>query len=69
MHVQQGVRVSELVALNRQGIDFDNMRVVAYGKGAKERETFLTASVLMYLKEWLDFRSDSNKALFVSRRN
>lgn len=35
MHVQQGVRVSELVALNRQGIDFDNMRVVAYGKGAK----------------------------------
>ncbi len=45
MHVQQGVRVSELVALNRQGIDFDNMRVVAYGKGAKERETFLTASV------------------------
>ena len=41
MHVQQGVRVSELVALNRQGIDFDNMRVVAYGKGAKEKPFLL----------------------------
>ena len=63
-----GVRVSELVARNRQGIDFDNMRVVAYGKGEKEREIFLTASACMYLKEWLDFRTDSNKALFVSRK-
>lgn len=61
-----GVRVSELVALNRQDIDFDNMRVVVYGKGAKERETYLTASACMHLKEYLDSRTDNNKALFVS---
>lgn len=60
-----GVRVSELVALNRQDIDFDNMRAVVYGKGAKERETYLTAAACMHLKEYLDSRSDSNDALFV----
>lgn len=39
-----GVRVSELVALNRQDIDFANMDVIVYGKGAKEREIYLTAA-------------------------
>lgn len=61
-----GVRVSELVALNRQDVDFDNMRVVVYGKGAKERETYLTAAACMHLKKYLDSRSDSSDALFVS---
>lgn len=63
-----GVRVSELVALNRQDIDFDGMKVIVYGKGAKERETYLTASACMYLKEYLETRTDDNKALFVSLR-
>lgn len=60
-----GVRVSELVALDRQDIDFDGMKVVVYGKGAKERETYLTASACMHLKEYLDSRADGNEALFV----
>lgn len=61
-----GVRVSELVSLNRGDIDFDNMRAVVYGKGAKERETYLTASACMHLKEYIDSRDDGNGALFVS---
>ncbi len=61
-----GVRVSELTALNRQDIDFNNMDAVVYGKGAKERETFLTAASCMHLKEYLDSRTDDNEALFVS---
>ncbi len=61
-----GVRVSELIALNRKDIDFDGMRVVVYGKGAKERETYLTAASCMHLKEYLDSRTDDNEALFVS---
>ncbi len=60
-----GVRVSELAALNRQDIDFENMRAVVYGKGAKERETYLTGAACMHLKEYLDSRTDSNEALFV----
>lgn len=63
-----GVRVSELVSLNRQDVDFENMRVVVYGKGAKERETYLTAAACMHLKEYLDSRADDNEALFVSLR-
>lgn len=61
-----GVRVSELIALDRKDIDFENMNVIVYGKGAKERETYLTASACMHLKEYLDSRTDDNAALFVS---
>lgn len=60
-----GVRVSELIALNRQDIDYDNMKVIVYGKGAKERETYLTASACMHLKEYVDSRTDKSEALFV----
>ena len=63
-----GVRVSELVALNRQDIDFERMDAVVYGKGAKERDVYLTAATCMYLKEYLDSRSDDNEALFVGLR-
>lgn len=61
-----GVRVSELVDLNRQDINFDSMDVIVYGKGAKERETYLTAASCMHLKEYLESRTDDNEALFVS---
>ena len=61
-----GVRVSELVSLNKNDIDFDNMKMVVYGKGAKERETYLTASACMHLKDYLDSRTDNDGALFVS---
>ena len=64
-----GVRVSELTSLNRQDIDFDHMDVIVYGKGAKERETYLTAASCMHLKEYLDSRTDDNEALFVSLRS
>jgi len=61
-----GVRMSELVALNRQDIDFNSMDVIVYGKGSKEREAYLTAASCMHLKEYLDSRTDDNEALFVS---
>lgn len=64
-----GVRASELVALNRQDIDFNDMDVIVYGKGSKERETYLTASSCLHLKEYLDSRTDTNEALFVSLRS
>jgi site-specific recombinase XerD len=58
--------VSELVALDRKSIDFNCMDVVVYGKGSKERETYLTAASCMHLKEYLNSRTDDNEALFVS---
>ncbi|MCM1173706.1 MAG: tyrosine-type recombinase/integrase [Blautia sp.] len=63
-----GVRVSELIALNRQDVDFNNMKAVVYGKGAKEREAYLAAAACMYLKEYLAARDDDNEALFVSQK-
>lgn len=63
-----GVRVSELVALNRQDIDFYGKNVIVYGKGSKERETYLTATSCMHLKAYLDSHQDTNEALFVSNK-
>lgn len=63
-----GVRVSELVALNRKDIDFYGKNVVVYGKGSKERETYLNAASCLHLKAYLDSRTDDNEALFVSAR-
>ena len=63
-----GVRVSELIALNRQDINFYEKSVVVFGKGSKERETYLNASSCLHLKAYLDNRTDSNEALFVSAR-
>lgn len=64
-----GIRVSELVALNITDVDFLNKSVIVYGKGAKERETYLTATSCMYLKTYINNRTDKNAALFVSLRS
>lgn len=64
-----GVRVSELVSLNRNDIDFYGKNVVVYGKGSKERETYLNAASCLHLKAYLDSRDDDNEALFVSERS
>lgn len=63
-----GVRASELVALNKSDIDFYDKSVVVYGKGSKERETYLNATSCLHLKSYLDSRKDDNEALFVSTR-
>ena len=64
-----GVRASELVALNRQDIDFYEKNVIVYGKGSKEREVYIKATSCMNFKNYLDNRDDNNEALFVSTRN
>lgn len=61
-----GVRVSELTSLNRSDVNFDGKNVIVYGKGSKERETYLNATACMHLKEYLNIRSDKEEALFVS---
>lgn len=61
-----GVRVSELTALNQSDINFNSNDVTVFGKGSKERETYITPSAGIYLKMYLDSRTDDNPALFVS---
>lgn len=62
-----GVRVSELVALNRQDIDFRRRRAKCYGKGRKEREISFSAECAVHLAEYLAQRTDFNEALFVGK--
>lgn len=53
-----GVRVSELVSLNVQDIEMGKQRLVVYGKGSKERRSYLTDSANFYLKRYLKQRCD-----------
>mgnify|MGYP000846031303 FL=1 len=61
-----GMRVGELVKLNREDIDFDNRECVVLGKGDKERKVYFDARTKIHLQKYLDEREDENEALFVS---
>ena len=61
-----GMRVGELVNLNREDIDFQERQCVVFGKGNKEREVYFNARTKIHLQNYLNSRTDDNTALFVS---
>jgi site-specific recombinase XerD len=61
-----GMRVGELVKINKEDIDFHERECVVFGKGNSEREVYFDARTKIHLKQYLDSRTDSNPALFVS---
>ena len=62
-----GVRVSELVSLNVSDIEMEKQELIVYGKGCKERKTYLTDSAKFYLKRYLNERNaDRGEPLFVT---
>ena len=61
-----GVRVGELVQLNRNDIDFEQQECIVLGKGNKERVVYLDKKCCESLKKYLDNRLDKNEALFVT---
>lgn len=61
-----GIRVSELVGLNRSDIDFEGRECIVFGKGSKERPVYFDARTKVHLKCYLDSRDDDNPALFVT---
>lgn len=62
-------RIGEVVAINREDIDFINREIVIYGqKGKKERKVYLTEGCMYHLKKYLASRKDDNPALFVGER-
>ena len=64
--ISTGMRVGELVKINREDIDFQERQCVVFGKGNKEREVYFNARTKIHLKKYLEQRTDSNPALFVS---
>lgn len=61
-----GIRVGELVKMNRDDIDFQERQCVVLGKGNKEREVYFNARTKLHLTRYLETRIDDNPALFVS---
>ncbi len=62
-----GVRVSELIALNVGDIEMGKQELIVYGKGSKERKTYLTDGAKFYLRRYLKERgAKSDDPLFVT---
>lgn len=68
MLASTGMRVGELVLLNREDIDFEERECVVFGKGSKERIVYFDARAKIHLQNYLKSRNDNNPALFVSLR-
>ena len=61
-----GMRVGELVKLNRNDIDFQNRECIVTGKGNKQRIVYFDARTKIHLQNYLRERTDSDNALFVT---
>lgn len=66
MLASTGMRVGEMVLLNRNDIDFNERECVVFGKGSKERIVYFDARTKIHLQNYLESRTDTNPALFVS---
>ena len=63
-----GMRIGEMVALNRDDINFHERECVVFGKGNRERLVYFDARTKIHLQNYLDSRTDSSPALFVTLR-
>ncbi len=68
MLASTGMRVGEMVLLNREDINFNERECVVFGKGEKERIVYFDARTKIHLLNYLESRTDSEPALFVSLR-
>lgn len=66
MLASTGMRIGEMVLLNRNDIDFIERECVVFGKGSKERIVYFDARTKIHLQNYLENRIDDNPALFVS---
>ena len=64
-----GMRVGEMVLLNRNDIDFNERECIVFGKGSKERVVYFDARTKIHLQNYISSRIDNNPALFVSLKS
>ncbi|HSX31601.1 MAG TPA: site-specific tyrosine recombinase/integron integrase [Candidatus Saccharimonadales bacterium] len=60
-----GLRVSELVGLDREHINLKRREFMVRGKGQKDRPVFISAEAADWLQKYLDGRKDTTKPLFI----
>lgn len=61
-----GLRVSELVGLNRDSINLERREFMVRGKGSKDRPIFISEACADRVADYLDARTDSLPALFLN---
>jgi len=61
-----GIRIGELVRLDISDINFEERECIVFGKGDKERRVYFDARTKIHLQEYINSRSDTNPALFVT---
>lgn len=66
--VSTGMRIGEMVLLNREDVNFAEREIKVFGKGDKERIVYFDARTKLHLQKYLSERADKNPALFVTLR-
>ena len=69
MLASTGMRIGEMVLLNKADINFNERECVVFGKGDKERIVYFDARTKIHLQNYIDSRMDDNPALFVTLRS
>lgn len=60
-----GLRVSELVGLDRDHINLKRREFMVRGKGEKDRPIFISPEAADWLQKYMDARKDNTKPLFI----
>ena len=68
MLASTGMRIGEMVLLNKADINFNERECVVFGKGDKERVVYFDARTKIHLQNYINSRSDNDPALFVTLR-
>lgn len=63
-----GCRIGEVVNLDKHLINFSEQSVIVFGKGKKEREVYFNTRCSIWLKRYIEERTDDQQALFVTIR-
>jgi site-specific recombinase XerD len=60
-----GLRVSELVGLDRDHINLKRREFMVRGKGQKDRPIFISTEAAEWIEKYLEMRQDNTKPLFI----
>src|SRR3954469_7529521 len=60
-----GLRVSELVGLDRDHINLKRREFMVRGKGQKDRPIFISETAALWLQRYIDKRTDTTRPLFI----
>lgn len=64
-----GLRLSELISINRSDINFTAKELKVIGKGNKERIVYLNTTCIAVLNKYLELRDDNFEPLFINNKN